>query len=201
MTDPFVLPSGGVPSPTPSSLLVRVRGHDPSAWARFVRLYGPVVFGWCLRAGLQPADAQDVGQEVFRAVVGAIGAFIHHREGGSFRAWLRTITLNKIRDFSRKVRQLPECPGSQDVTLVRDESVDTTPEDVPTDDRNTLMRRAVELVLADVSEETRSAFLRAVGGDKPADIARDLGVSVNVVYLARSRIARRIREEFDGLLE
>ena len=43
---------------------------DADAWRQFLRLYGPVVYGWCRHAGLQPADATDVGQEVFVAAYG-----------------------------------------------------------------------------------------------------------------------------------
>ena len=65
-----------------------------------------------------------------------------------------------------------------------------------------LLRRAVEIVLSDLSEETRQAFLRIVAeGHDPADVAKELGLSVNAVSLAKSRVKRRIREEFDGLIE
>jgi RNA polymerase sigma-70 factor (ECF subfamily) len=48
--------------------LVRIKVHDPDARRRLVVIYGPMVYGWCRRAGLQPNDAMDMVQEVFRAV-------------------------------------------------------------------------------------------------------------------------------------
>ena len=70
------------------------------------------------------------------------------------------------------------------------------------DEELLLMRRAVDLVLDGVAAETRQAFWRVVGGEEdPADVAKALGMTVNAVYLAKSRIKRQIREEFEGLLE
>ena len=38
--------------------------------------------------------------------------------------------------------------------------------------------------------------------DRPAaDVAAELGISVNSVYLAKSRVLRRLREELAGLLD
>src|SRR5436853_6854235 len=81
---------------TPLSLLQKVRGRDQQAWNQLVDLYGPMVYDWCLRAGLQPADAADVGQDVFMPVARAIGEFRRDRPGDSFRGWLYTITRRKI---------------------------------------------------------------------------------------------------------
>ena len=40
------------------SLLVRLKSENPEAWRRLADLYGPVVYEWCRRAGLQAADAR-----------------------------------------------------------------------------------------------------------------------------------------------
>jgi hypothetical protein len=40
-----------------SSLLTWLQGRDGEAFGRLVELYGPVVYGWCRRRGLQPAPA------------------------------------------------------------------------------------------------------------------------------------------------
>jgi RNA polymerase sigma-70 factor (ECF subfamily) len=166
-----------------------------------------MVFAWCRRAGLQPADAADVGQEVFAAVARAIQGFRHDRKGDTFRGWLYVITRNKLRD-----RSIP--PGGtgaggsnaqRRLDEIRAEEVEQAipPSDaVAADEQKALYRRATEMVRSEFETRTWDAFWRAfVDGDAAADIASDLGVSVNSVYLAKSRILRRLREEFADLID
>jgi RNA polymerase sigma-70 factor (ECF subfamily) len=70
------------------------------------------------------------------------------------------------------------------------------------ENRHILVRRAVDMVLDDCKEETRQAFLRVViAGQDPDDVARGLGMTRNAVYLAKSKILRRIRQEFAQLVD
>ncbi len=64
--------------------------HDPEAWCRLVHLYGPVIYVWSQRAGLQSHDASDVTQEVLHAVSSNIARFRRERPSDSFRGWLRS---------------------------------------------------------------------------------------------------------------
>lgn len=192
-------------SPTSVTLLGRVRESDPGAWERFVNLYGPLVFRWCRRAGLQDADAADVGQDVFRTVARSINDFEHGRNGGSFRGWLWTITRSRIYDFLRKHDRSVRGVGGSDaqMRLLELADVDLDSDD-PTDDDDKLqlIRRGVEMVLVNCKEQTRQAFLRVViEGHHAADVARDLGMTVNAVYVAKSHILRRLREELAELIE
>lgn len=203
MTDPGVNP-GESESGTSPSLLERIRAHDRAAWERLVALYGLMVYGWCLRAGLQPADAADIGQEVFAAVARSIDGFRHDRARDTFRGWLFTITRNKIRDHctapgntgaggSDALRRFAELPAEQ----WEDENCDA--ED---DETRALYRRAIEYVRAEFTTQTWEAFWRTfVDGHAPADVAADLGVSANVVYLAKSRVLRRVRAEFAAVVD
>jgi len=187
------------------TLLVRVKARDPVAWERFVVMYSPIVFRWCCRAGLQDADAADVGQEVFRTVAGSINNFEHGLGGGSFRGWLWTVTRSRILDFRRKQKRSPPGIGGsaayEKLGGLPDEVLDEhDPSDQ--DDKLQLVRRGVELVLVNCKEVTRRAFLlTVVEGRPPADVARELGLTVNAVYVAKSHILRRIRDELDGLVE
>src|SRR5438128_2738587 len=109
VTDPNVLPDrAGEPS---SSLLARVQAQEQAAWNRLVHLYSPLVFRWGRRAGLQEADALDVGQEVFQAVWRTVHKFHRDRPGATFRGWLRTITGSKVADFYRRRQHQPPAPG------------------------------------------------------------------------------------------
>jgi RNA polymerase sigma-70 factor, ECF subfamily len=197
---------GGGSAPTSTSLLERVQAKDQAAWERLVHLYSTLVYRWCRQAGLQEADAADVGQEVFQAVYRGIAKFHRDRAGDSFRGWLHAITRNKLRDFARHHRA-EECGagGSEAQTRlqqVEDDSPANAGDATDQDDKLTVYRRAVELILADYEERTRQAFWRVmVEQQRPADVARDLGMTTNAVYLAKSRILRRIRDEFAGLEE
>ncbi len=188
MTDSAVNPSGQ--DATSLTLLERVRAADQAAWDRLVKLYAPLVYRWCLRAGLQTADAADVGQEVFAAVARAIGSFRHDRPGDTFRGWLYTITRNKLRDRvtppggvgaggTDAHRLLTNRPAEAPA-----DSADDAPSEA--DDDQFVYRRAVELIRGEFEPRTWEAFWQtAVEGRGPADVAAALGVTVNAVYLAR----------------
>jgi RNA polymerase sigma-70 factor (ECF subfamily) len=194
---------GGPDDSTSTTWLDRVRSGEPGAWESFANLYAPLIYHWCQRCGLQPADAADIGQDVFRAVLAAIGSF--RRQGsGSFRGWLRVITRNKVRDLLRERLKVPGAGGGNDQHLIQI-AVDSDPgtDDVPDpEEERILYCRALELVLADHREETREVFMRVVvDRQDPSAVAADLGLSLNAVYLIKSRVLRRLRDEFRELLD
>src|SRR5436189_2441787 len=85
---------------TRASLLVRLRdGADTGAWQEFVHLYGPVIYGFARKRGLQDADAADLMQEVLRSVSSAMHRLEYDPVRGAFRGWLFTVTRNKIFNF------------------------------------------------------------------------------------------------------
>lgn len=204
MTDPNVKPYEGGEQ-TPSTLLERVKVRDQVGWERLVRLYSPLVYRWCRRAGLQEADAADVGQEVFQAVARGIGDFHHDRAGDTFGGWLRTITQNKIRDFKRGRDRGDQAGvgGSSAQRELLEVAADSPTEDSDAEEDTRLVyRRAVEIVLGDLEERTRLAFWRVVIERRSvAEVARDLNMTRNAIYLVKSRTLRRIRDEFAGLLD
>ena len=80
---------------------MRVQSADDEAWQRLVHLYSPLVYRLCRRSQLQQDDAQDIAQEVFRAIHRRVVDFKKQGKQHSFRGWLWTITRNKIRDLAR----------------------------------------------------------------------------------------------------
>src|SRR5262245_61363438 len=76
---------------TSSDLLSRVRSRDTNAWERLTDLYGPLVYYWCRRSGLQDADTADVVQNVFMALARGIDGY-RPRPDATFRGWLWTVT-------------------------------------------------------------------------------------------------------------
>jgi RNA polymerase sigma-70 factor (ECF subfamily) len=184
---------------TPVTLLERLRRHpDEAAWHQLVRLYTPLLFSWAQRAGLTAHDAADLVQDVFTILVQTLPTFDYDRNG-RFRSWLRTITMNKLRDRKRRsalLRQQPLEAGCEPAL----------PDDVEAfweaEYRRELIHRALELMRADFAPVTwRACWEFVANGRSAADVAKELGLSENAVYLAKCRILRRLRDELGGLLE
>jgi RNA polymerase sigma-70 factor (ECF subfamily) len=92
---------------TPASLLERLRQPaQEQAWARFVQLYTPLLFAWARRLGLRDADAADLVQDVLVLLVRKLPEYTYDRNR-SFRAWLRTVTLNCWRNRGRRAELPP----------------------------------------------------------------------------------------------
>ena len=193
-------PSGS----TSRTLLERIRSADPVAWRRLVELYGPVVRRWAQHLQLQASDAADITQEVFRAVAEHIAEFHHDGSGYRFRSWLKTITVNKVRDqFRRRAREAQALGGSEARQLFEQqaESVNLSPAQEE-EGLSDLCRRALQLIQSEFEETTWKAFWQTAVEDRlAADVAADLGMSLAAVYKAKSRVLHRVREEFSDLLE
>ncbi|MEQ8209963.1 MAG: sigma-70 family RNA polymerase sigma factor [Lacipirellulaceae bacterium] len=195
-----------------STLLVRLRQQQPDAWERLTTLFGPIVYGWCRRAELNSADAADVTQEVFRSVATGLEKFRRDRPGDSFRGWLTTIARNRIRDHYRRVANRPQVRGGtefnrrvQDLPdhVLPDGDADASLDGLSTAsvESRSVLHRTLQYVQAEFEPNTWQAFLRTtVEQQVPADVAESLGISVNAVYKAKSKVLRRLREELDGLL-
>jgi RNA polymerase sigma-70 factor, ECF subfamily len=193
------------PSSISSTLLEQVRAQRPEAWQRLVQLYSPVVYHWCRQGGLSRDDAPDVVQDVFADLVRDIGGFRRERSGDSFAAWLRTVTRNKVINHFRRRVGRPAAQGGTDA-YVRLQQVPETSElseSAPPGEVNKLVTPVgLKLLRAEFEDRTWEAFWRATfQHEPPARIALEMGMSIDAVYQAKSRILRRLRRELDGLLE
>lgn len=167
------------------------------AWRRFVQLYTPLIYRWARRLGSSQQDATDLTQEVFTLMVRKLPEFAYDRQK-SFRAWLRTVTINKWRDIRRRRTETP----IDETVLAELESHDTSGVFEETEYRQYLVKRALELMQAEFQPVTWKACWEYMVVDRPAgEVARELGITVNAVYLAKSRVLSRLRKQLEGLLE
>ena len=205
MTDSDSLSNRGAGEPS-SSLLHRVRECNQAAWERLVSLYSPLVYYWCRQCQLQPADAADVGQQVFLAIARQVHDYRPDPTGGSFRAWLRTLTRYAVNDHLRtiQIRGVGGVNGDlveQPSEAAGKELAESSGEAEQTE-QSLLFHRAMNLMQAEFEERTWLAFWHVVvDGRSPADVAQDLGMTRNAVYLAHARVLLRLREEFGDLVD
>jgi RNA polymerase sigma-70 factor (ECF subfamily) len=181
---------------TPATLLDQLRGPArPDAWARFVRLFTPVFVRWASRLGVPPDDTPDLIQDVFVTLLRTLPTF-RYDPNRSFRAWLFTVFANRWKDHCRRPVAVPLPNGGDHLPAADDPAADEA------EYRAVLLDRAARLVKADFTPDTWRAFwATAVDGRPAAAVAAELGLSVNAVYLARSRVLHRLRTELAGLLE
>lgn len=196
---------------TSLSLLDGVKLRDAEAWRRMVRVYSPLVKHWCRRSGLAEQHIDDLTQETFAAVLRGMPTFNKQPDavrpqGGSFRGWLRTIVGRKLIDFARARADSVAAGGGSDAQLQLAQAAD--PLSVTNDDADEavetglVFRAAVDLIGAEFEASTARAFwLTTVEDRAPDEVAAALGVSINAVYKAKSRVLRRLREVLSGLEE
>ena len=189
---------------TSVSLLDRLKAARPDAsdWNRLQGIYLPLISRWLGRVPGLGAEADDLAQEVFVVVIRELPRFERGREG-SFRAWLRQVTVNRVRTHRRKGRKRPVAgidPADGFLDSLADPNGDLAREWDADHDRH-VFQKLLAIVQPDFSATTWEAFRRfAVDGLPAARVAEEMKLSVNAVIQAKSRILKRLREEAGELL-
>ena len=190
---------------TSPSLLQRLRNPtNTSDWQHMVEVYTPLLHSWLRRWNVQATDADDLVQDILTVVAKRIDGFCHDGRRGSFRAWLKAIMVNRLRDFWRNAKSRPTATSGsnnlQSLDQLEDPHSDLSKLWDEDHDRH-LLRRLLVLVEPEFQPLTWQAFCRHVLEDEgAADVAASMGKSVNAVLIAKSRVLQRLREEARGLL-
>jgi RNA polymerase sigma-70 factor (ECF subfamily) len=187
-------------------LLERLRLHSESAdWKCLVELCTPLIRSWLLREEVPAADADDLTQDVLGVVVRELAAFQHNQRPGAFRAWLRAITVHRLKGYWRGRQHSPQAGGDSEAAR-RLEQLEDPHSSLSQlwdqeHDRHVL-GRLMKLIEPEFPVAWWQAFRRhVVEGVGSAEVARQMNVSVNVVLLAKSRILRRLRQEAAGFVD
>ena len=190
---------------TRDSLIAQIRNPaDQEAWEQFVQIYRPVVKRIAIKRGLQPADAQDLSQQVLISVAGAIGRYQKSSESVRFRHWLRRVARNAIINAITRQPADVATGGSAVLDLLDDvqQPDEATAELIALEYRRELYLRAAEMVRVDVAADTWAAFEMTVFDGVSVEAAtRELGKSVGAIHAARSRIMKRLRDAVRTLEE
>ncbi len=190
------------PPTTRPSLLLRIRdSRDKDAWRQFVEVYAPLIYRFARQAGLQDADAADVTQEVLKAVARAGKRLDYDAQRGSFRAWLFTVVRSKLNNFLASA-QRKQCgsggPDAQALLEALPAREDEAAWELEYERR--VFAWAAGKVRDDFEASSWQAFWRtAVDGQSGKEVAAALGLSVGAVYIAKSRILSRIKEQIQQL--
>ena len=185
---------------TSMTLLKRLQQpEDAAAWEQFVSLYSPLLFRWAQQGKLVDHDAADFVQDLFVFLLNELPCFQYDPDGGRFRNWLKTVLARRIRD--RRKRWSPSIAFQGDLQFLEGEDGAST-QFWETEYNHLLIRRALELMQTEFEQTTwKACWEHTVSGRTAAEVGRELGMSEAAVYVAKSRVLRRLREELQGLLD
>lgn len=191
---------GSLSESTSSGLLRDLRASRPEAWSRFADIYTPMVYRWARKTSLQPADAEDITQEVFRVVARRMPDYQESGpRGGSFRGWMWGITRNVILQHFERCRKRDVPLGGSTAHRQLGEVPDLLRSDTPPPDPDgdkALLMRVLRSIRDDFEESTWQAFWRTtVEGESSTDVGRDLAMTGAAVRQAKYRVLSRLREE------
>jgi len=199
--------------PTRASLLERLKATDDrQSWEEFYGLYGRLIRGFALKAGLTEEEADEVVQETSAAVAQHLPEFRYDPKRCSFKTWLLNLSQWRVTDQLRKRLPTVARPASD---AVSEEGTRTaTMERVPDPSgaelerlwdgewRGTLLEKACERVKEQVESKQWQIFdLYVLKEWKPGEVARALGVNLGRVYLTKHRVAKLLKVEVERLEE
>jgi RNA polymerase sigma-70 factor (ECF subfamily) len=186
---------------TRTTLLCRVRdAADSDGWREFVALYKPLIVRYALsrRRGLSESDARDVAQDVFVRLLKALPTFTLDRSRGRFRTYLWRVTTSALADRDRRGRRRAAAERGW---LDRRYGPDARAE-WDRAFRERVLGHAMERIREATSPKTWACFERHVLQREPAaEVARELGVSANAVYVHSSTVLSRVRAKCAECLE
>ena len=176
---------------TSSALLSRLHNlQDSESWNEFVSIYEPLIIRYALSLKLSEFEAFDVAQDVFSRILRVFTTFQLDRTRGKFRSWLWRVTMSAAADRLRREgrRNAAEQLWREQFCVPSDRT------QWERDVRRKILDDALMKVRGTSARQTWSCFERHVLECIPAaDVASELGVSCNTVYVNASRVLSRVR--------
>lgn len=190
---------------TEKSLLIRAKNGSEQAWEKMVEVYRPMIFHWLIQHDVVRQDAEDISQDILITMIERLSDFEHNGNPGAFRSWLRMMVVNRSRAFWRARGYRPKATGATDFHNMLKELED--PQSQLSGQWNQqhnehVLRSVLRMLRNEFEQRTLHAFeLVVMQGKTTKEAADALQMSVGAIYVARSRVLRRVREEVEGLIE
>ncbi len=164
------------------------RGEHRDAAHRLVRLYGDEMFRFCVHTLANPADGEELAQEVLTAACRSLPRF---RGRSTLRTWLYRVARNKLTDFYQRQGRGPRKTLPYETVELADSDPDAEAEMVLVQRRQRLAR-----ALSSLGPEDRQVLSLRVDQELPyAEIARILGVRTGAAKMRVARAVQRLQEE------
>ena len=190
---------------TPVSLLDRLQQQaEGPSWQEFLDLYEPWLRGQLRQHRLQTADADDAVQEILVVLMKQVSSFRHNGRKGAFRAWLRGVTVNRLRELGRQRKYTPLAGGSEFAQRLEQLADDHSQLSQKWDHEHDqhVVTQLLKRIAGDFEATTWQAFRAFVlEGRTAAEVAVALGLSEGAVWTAKSHVLKRLRQAARDLLD
>lgn len=196
---------------TPVSLVDGLKAGNDDAWARFVKIFGPMVFGMLRNRGLSENDASEIGHEVFIKVHRSIDSFARDGKDRRLRYWLPSVIRSVFLDAARKKNTVINAVGGSEFQGIAQQIPDATPDlysrlgdddfDITESDFDVAFREGCEVLKDRFSEKAWRCFYEAHANQRTRkEIAEELDMAENTVRQAIHRVKAAFEKQFEGLL-
>ena len=191
---------------TRTSLLAQLRDSAADdAWVEFSQLYGEIIEGWLRGQGIRQEDVEDLRQDVMTTVCREIKNFDHNGRVGALRAWLRQITVNRMRRLWERGRKHAGTQPSTQISEIADQLADPQARLSIEFERQhdaCLVEHLLGKLEGRFGFQSLQVFRRIVLLEHvPKDVAADFGMSIGAVRVAQHRVLRSLRELGRGMLD
>ena len=162
-----------------------------SSWS----IYQPMIRDWCLRWGSQPADAEDIAQQVLLKLLTAMKNY-RRQAGSAFRSWLKTVTHNAWLDFVTSRHNSAQYPGSINLIADSNDALADLEAEMQQAFENELLALAMRRVEERVKPSTWEAFrLTAIENLQGVEAAARLNMEVSNVFVHKHRVMKLLEAE------
>ena len=184
---------------TRPTLLARVRDRaDAESWREFYEYYQPLLMRYLRRLGIQEHAADDVIQDVFSRLLRTIPEFRLGGKPGRFRGYLWKVTYSALVDQARQFKAQRHAEDEW-VRRFRDgEERESQKVEAEWDEteRQHRLEIAMQRVRAVISQRSWSCFEQHLLRERPAaEIAAELRITANAVYVCASRVLKAVQRE------
>jgi len=181
---------------TRMDMLSELAKKDPAAWVYLNDVYGPSMLNWLLHYGIPHNEAEDLIQEVFILVSNKISDFEHNGRLGAFRAWLKAITINAARNHFRKsaASKKPHTNGFEEMLDALEDPASSFTRAFNIEHDHVVIKSLLQQVSSQVESPTLALFTyHVLDENTAAETAKEFNVNLGNVYVAKSRVMRKLR--------
>ncbi len=184
---------------TRESLLDRIKDqYDDESWEEFVYYYRPFIYNVVRSMNINHHDAEEIVQTVVIKAWNKLPSFRYDKLKGKFRSWLGQVTANTIRDFIRKYKTLNQHVTSDQNFTNIEQMCQNLPEVqhiAEKEWKRYISNLAWETVSKKFKKHVADTFLMCADRVPTHTIVEKLGISESSVYVYKSRVQKRLRDE------